>query len=82
MWSGDVEVFAFMVDLADATWVGVDSSFAVADDCVLAPGGFPEFVGYFDVFFSDGIAVVVLVICKFGSGAVQVSGQHTCGCSA
>lgn len=39
--SGDVEVFADVVDLTHACWVGVDSALAVEGYGVLAPGGFP-----------------------------------------
>lgn len=38
---GHVEVFADVVDLTHAGWVGVDAALAVADDGVLAPGGLP-----------------------------------------
>lgn len=47
--------------MADAGGFGVDAALAVEDDSVRAPGGFPKLVGYFNVFFGDGIAVVVLV---------------------
>lgn len=60
MRAGDFEVFADVVNFADAGGFGVDAALAVEDDGVAAPGRFPEFVGYFDVFFGDGVAVVVL----------------------
>lgn len=57
---GHVEVFADVVDLTHAGWVGVDAALAVEGYGILAPGGLPEFVGYFDVFFGEEVAVVVL----------------------
>jgi len=59
--AGDFEVFADVVDFADAGGFSVDAALAVEDNSVGPPGGLPEFVGYFDIFFSDGIAIVVLV---------------------
>ena len=59
--TGDFEVFALVVDFTDPVWFGVDAALAVQDDGIGAPGGFPEFVGYLDVFLCDGVAVVVLV---------------------
>ena len=38
---GYVEVFADVVDLTHACWVGVDAALAVEGYGVLAPGGFP-----------------------------------------
>lgn len=58
--AGNVEVFADMIDFADAGGFGVDVALAVEDDGVGAPGGFPKFVGDFDVFLGDSVAVVVL----------------------
>jgi hypothetical protein len=63
MWSGDVEVFADVVDLSHACWVGVDAALAVEGYGVLAPGGLPQLVGYFDVLFGEEVAVVVLGFC-------------------
>ena len=62
MWAGDFKVFAVVVDFADSGWICVDSTFAIEDYSVTAPGGFPEFVGYLDVFFRYSIAVVVLCL--------------------
>ena len=65
-----VKVLAVVVDLADARGLSVDSAFAITNDCILAPGGLPEFVCYLDVFFCYGVAVIVLV---FGSAGYWVT---------
>jgi hypothetical protein len=63
MRSGNVEVFADVVDLSHACWVGVDAALAVESYGVLAPGGLPQLVGYFDVFFGEEVPVVMLGFC-------------------
>lgn len=47
VWSGDAEVFAYVVDGSDAAGVGVDASVDVANYGIVSPGGFEEFVHYF-----------------------------------
>lgn len=58
--SGDVEVLSFVVDFAHARGLGEDAALAVEDHGVVAPRGFPQLVGDFDVLLCDGVAVVVL----------------------
>lgn len=40
----DVKVSTFVMDLADAGWIGVHVTFDIEDDGVIAPRGFPELV--------------------------------------
>lgn len=60
MRTGNSVVFARVVDETHARGLGVYAACGVAHDGVVAPGRFPEFVRDLDVFFGDGVAVVVL----------------------
>lgn len=87
VWAGHFEVLALVVDLADARGLGVYAALAVEHHGVGPPGGFPEFVGDFDVFLGDGVAVVVLgwVRTCSGSGCMYtyvwlVGMPHVTGC--
>lgn len=62
MWTWNVEIFAYMVDLSDARGIGVDASFDVSNYGVVAPGGFPEFIHYFEILVCNGITFVVLLV--------------------
>jgi hypothetical protein len=69
MWTGDIEVFALMVDFSDPAGIGVDSAFAIENNSIVTPGRLPEFVSYSHVFFRDSISVVVLISLDQASGA-------------
>ena len=61
VWTGDVKVLAAVVDLPDEGRVGIETLGAVKLERVVSPGGLEEFVHYFHVLFSLGVAFVVLI---------------------
>lgn len=79
MRSGNGEVLALVVDFADERRVGVDSGVAIELHCVGVPGGVPEFVDDRHVFFTDGVALIVLglvlAIGEVAGGGVEVTGH-------
>lgn len=79
MWTGDVEVFALVVDFPHTAGIGVDSALTIEDNSIVSPGRLPQFVGYSHIFLGNGISVVMLVLLEKASGLGM---EPTCGCWA
>jgi hypothetical protein len=76
--SGNIVVFTNMIDGPDKSWIGIDNLFAVELDGVIPPGRLPKFVHHFDIFFSHGIAIVVLWLfsaTKVSGCGIEVTGD-------
>lgn len=43
MWTGDVEVFALVVDFPHTAGIGVDSALTIEDNSIVSPGRLPQF---------------------------------------
>jgi hypothetical protein len=77
--AGDGEVLAVVVDVVHPAGVGVQAAVGVADDGVVLPGPFPEFVADLEVFGGHVVAFVVrnlLSGAEVAGGAVGVGGDQ------
>jgi hypothetical protein len=56
-------IFSNVVDFSHKGWVCVYAALAIKNDGILAPGGLPKLVCNFDIFFCQGISIIVLCHC-------------------
>lgn len=65
VWPWDGVVLPYVIDFSDARWVGVNGSFSIPDYGIITPRRFEKFVNDLDVFFRDGVAIIVLyMLCQ------------------